>query len=87
MESERKDVLIISAEASSNLYAQRILEIWKESHPRLQAFGVGSSEMEALGFERLGKAEEMALVGAAEIIEHYSDIKKVFNRIFSGRYF
>ncbi|MBN8537809.1 MAG: lipid-A-disaccharide synthase [Deltaproteobacteria bacterium] len=81
MESERKDVLIISAEASSNLYAQRILEIWKESHPRLQAFGVGSSEMEALGFERLGKAEEMALVGAAEIIEHYSDIKKVFNRI------
>lgn len=81
MESERKEVLIISAEASSNLYAQRILEIWKESHPRLHAFGVGSSEMEALGFERLGKAEEMALVGAAEIIEHYSDIKKVFNRI------
>ncbi len=81
MESEKKEVLIISAEASSNLYAQRILEIWKENHPRLQCFGVGSSEMENLGFERLGKSEEMALVGAAEIIEHYSDIKKVFNRI------
>lgn len=37
--------------------------------------------MEALGFERLGKAEEMAVVGAAEIIEHYGELKKVFNNL------
>lgn len=78
---ENKQVLIISAEASSNLYAQRILESWKKNNQSVHAFGVGSPEMQALGFERLGKAEEMALVGAAEIIEHYSDIKKVFNNI------
>lgn len=81
MESSSKQVLIISAEASSNLYAQRILEKWKSQQKQVHAFGVGSADMEKLGFERLGKAEEMALVGAAEIIEHYSDIKKVFNHI------
>ncbi|NUM59481.1 MAG: lipid-A-disaccharide synthase [Bdellovibrionaceae bacterium] len=78
-----KQVLIISAEASSNLYAQRILEEWKSRKINIKAFGVGSVDMEKLGFERLGKAEEMALVGAAEIIEHYGDIKKVFNNILS----
>lgn len=78
---DQKQVLIISAEASSNLYAQRILELWKAKNKNVHAFGVGSADMERLGFERLGKAEEMALVGAAEIIEHYSDIKKVFNHI------
>lgn len=81
MMDKTKQVLIISAEASSNLYAQRILELWKKNNQMVHAFGVGSQEMEKLGFERLGKAEEMALVGAAEIIEHYSDIKKVFNQI------
>ena len=74
-------VLMISAEASSVLYAQRILEHWKNQGKPIDAFGVGSQEMQSLGFRRLGKSEEMAVVGAAEIIEHYSAIKKVFNEV------
>ncbi len=74
-------VLMISAEASSVLYAQRILELWKQQDRSVDAFGVGSNEMEAFGFRRLGKSENMAVVGAAEVIEHYSAIKKVFNEI------
>ncbi|UOF02410.1 lipid-A-disaccharide synthase [Bdellovibrio reynosensis] len=74
-------VLMIAAEASSVTYAQRILELWKKQGRKIHAFGVGSQEMEDLGFERFGKSEEMAVVGAAEVISHYSDLKKVFNRI------
>lgn len=37
--------------------------------------------MEAEGFERLGKSEEMAVVGAAEIFAHYSHLKGVFNSL------
>lgn len=72
---------MVAAEASSSLFAQRLLEHWKKTGKQVQAFGVGSDAMEALGFERLGKAEEMAVVGAAEIIEHYGELKKVFNNL------
>lgn len=74
-------VLIISAEASSVLYAQRLIEHWKLERSDLDLFGVGSNEMESLGFRRLGKSEDMAVFGLAEVIEHYSAIKKVFHSI------
>ena len=76
-----KEVLIVAAEASSSLFAQRLLELWKSQKKQIKAFGVGSREMQDVGFERLGKSEEMAVVGAAEIIEHYSHLKSVFNQI------
>lgn len=74
-------VLIVAAEASSVTYAQRILETWKSQGKKIHAFGVGSKAMEELGFERLGKSEEMAVVGLAEVIAHYSDLKVVFERL------
>ncbi len=73
------EVLIVAAEASSVIYAQRLLEYWQKTNTPIKAFGVGSKEMEKLGFERLGKAEEMAVVGAAEIISAYGRLKKVFD--------
>lgn len=74
-------VLFVAAEASSVTYAQRILEAWKKQGRKVHAFGVGSQEMEDIGFERLGKSEEMAVVGVSEIIAHYSELKAVFNNL------
>lgn len=74
-------VLIVAAEASSVTYAQRILETWKKQGRQVHTFGVGSQDMENLGFERLGKSEEMAVVGAAEIIAQYSHLKGVFDSL------
>ncbi len=74
-------VLIVAAEASSVTYAQKLIEHWKKGGRQIQSFGVGSPEMEALGFERLGKSEEMAVVGAAEIINHFSLLKSVFDNL------
>ncbi|MCX7977716.1 MAG: lipid-A-disaccharide synthase [Bdellovibrionaceae bacterium] len=74
-------VMIVAAEASSALFAQRLLEHWKTTRPELKAFGVGTHEMEALGFERLGKAEDMAVVGAFEIIQHYPLLRSVFDKL------
>lgn len=73
--------MIVAAEASSSLFAQRLLEHWKKTEPSLKAFGVGNQAMENLGFQRFGKAEEMAVVGVAEVIEHYSHLKKIFNSL------
>ncbi|MGZ3772640.1 MAG: lipid-A-disaccharide synthase [Pseudobdellovibrionaceae bacterium] len=74
-------ILIVAAEASSVTYAQRILETWKSQGRKIHAFGVGSQEMEKLGFERLGKSEDMAVVGIVEVIKHYNDLKGVFDSL------
>jgi lipid-A-disaccharide synthase len=74
-------IMIVAAESSSVHYAQRLLEFWKKQNVPIQAFGVGSREMEKMGFECLGRAEEMAVVGAAEIISQYKHLKSVFDRL------
>jgi len=74
-------VLLVAAEASSANFAQRLLEHWKNTNQDVQAFGVGSDAMEALGFERLGKSEEMAVVGVAEIIEHFGKLRSVLHAL------
>ena len=74
-------VLMVAAEASSALYAKRLLEHWRDSGKEVEAFGVGSKAMEELGFECLGRSEEMAVVGFQEVISHYSLIKGVFNQL------
>jgi lipid-A-disaccharide synthase len=76
-------VLIVAAEASSALYAQRLLEKWKRDGTPVRAFGIGSGDMESLGFERLGHSEELAVVGVQEVLAHLSDIVGVFNRLVS----
>jgi lipid-A-disaccharide synthase len=78
---QKKSVMIVAAEASSAHYALKLLRSWKVTHPHISCFGVGSQAMENEGFERLGRAEEMAVVGASEIIAQYSHLKSVFNRL------
>jgi len=86
----KPQVLIIAAEASSGLFAQRLIEHWKNDKndkseksgkKDLHFFGVGTPEMERIGFERLGKSEEMAVVGVVEVLEAYRHLKSVFNKI------
>jgi lipid-A-disaccharide synthase len=74
-------VLIVAAEASSGLFAQRLLEHWKNNAVAVDAYGVGTKAMEQLGFKRLGEAEKMAVVGIAEVVEAYSYLKSVFDSI------
>ncbi len=76
-----KSILIIAAEASSTPYAEQVIEHLKKLDPSLQFFGVGSKAMEKKGFECLGYAENLAVVGVVEVLKHYSEIKTVFDRV------
>lgn len=80
-EMNQNQVMIVAAEASSGLFAQRLIEFWQKEKRDLHAFGVGTDAMEAIGFERLGRSEEMAVVGASEILEHWDRLKAVFNKL------
>lgn len=74
-------ILIVAGEESSSVYAQRLLEHWQKIGHPMKAFGVGSLAMERLGMERIGKSEEMAVVGIQEVAAHFKDIYKVFHQL------
>lgn len=73
--------MIIAAEASSAHYAAQLMRYWHKNKLSVDIFGVGSAEMESLGQKRIGYSEDMAVVGLAEVVAHYSDLKKVFNNL------
>lgn len=74
-------ILIVAAEASSSLYALRLLEYWQKTKQPVQAFGIGSRDMEKSGFEIVGRAEELAVVGLIEVLAHWSKIKFTFESL------
>lgn len=78
---DRPRVLIVAGEASSSLYAQRLIEYWQSTKSPSQVpetFGIGSRAMESLGFRCLGRSEEMAVVGLQEVIKHFPLIRRVY---------
>lgn len=77
------EALIVAAEASSALYAKRLLEHWRGSENNVKAFGIGTRDMEALGFEVLGRSEELAVVGLQEVISNFGLIRRTFNSLVS----
>lgn len=77
----QNSVMIIAAEASSAHYAAQLMRYWHKNKLSVDIFGVGSAEMESLGQKRIGYSEDMAVVGLAEVVAHYSDLKKVFNNL------
>lgn len=78
---ESLNVFIVAAEASSAAYAKQLLQIWNQKNISWKASGIGSREMEALGFKILGRSEELAVMGLQEIIAHWGDIKKAFHAV------
>lgn len=73
--------MIIAAEASSAHYATKLIKLWKNQKRHIEFFGVGTQEMENLGFRRIGKAEDMAIVGIVEVIKHYGMLKATFDQL------
>lgn len=82
--SASRKILIVAAEASSCLYAQRLLQHWKKSGVQVDAFGIGDQAMADEGFRCLGRAEELAVVGIQEVVAHWSVIKKAFYDLLSA---
>jgi lipid-A-disaccharide synthase len=79
--ADSPSLLIVAAEASSSLYALRLLQHWRRSGTAVASFGIGSRAMEAEEFEIIGRAEEMAVVGIQEVLTRYREIRQVFLRL------
>jgi lipid-A-disaccharide synthase len=63
-----EELLIVAAEASADLHAARALEELHEIRPDIRAFGVGGPLLRAAGLEALYPAEELSVMGIAEVL-------------------
>ncbi len=79
--SAEPQVMMVAAEASSSLYAQRLIEHWKSRNLKVKTFGVGSRSMEKLGFEILGRSEDLAVVGIQEVLSNFGLIRQTFHAL------
>jgi len=62
------EVLIVAGEASADLHASRALEELRRLRPGVHAFGVGGPRLRAAGLEALAPAEEISVMGIAEVL-------------------
>ncbi|MBK9293236.1 MAG: lipid-A-disaccharide synthase [Oligoflexia bacterium] len=75
------EILIVSAEASSELYARRIIEESKRRNLDVHFFGIGSQGMQKLGCEVIEYSENMAVVGLWEVLAHWKTISAAFRNL------
>jgi lipid-A-disaccharide synthase len=62
------EILIVAAEASADLHAARALEELRRIRPDARAFGVGGPRLRAAGLETLFPAEDLNVMGFAEVL-------------------
>jgi len=62
------EILVVATEASADLHAARALEELRRLRPELHAFGMGGPRLAAAGLECLHRAEEMSVMGLAEVL-------------------
>ncbi len=62
------EILIVAGEASADLHASRALEELRRLRPGIRAFGVGGPRLREAGLEVLARAEEISVMGLAEVL-------------------
>jgi lipid-A-disaccharide synthase len=62
------EILIVAGEASADLHAARALEELVLLRPGVRAFGVGGPRLRAAGLEALAPAEDISVMGVAEVL-------------------
>ena len=72
-----EEILIVAAEASADLHAARALDELRTMRPGVRAFGVGGPHLRAAGIEALYPAEDLNVMGFAEVLPKVPRILEV----------
>jgi lipid-A-disaccharide synthase len=78
--AERK-IFISAGEASGEHYAAQLIPAIRKLLPNADFFGLGGKRMEALGFRRIVRAEDVAVMGITEIIRHIPRIYGEYRKL------
>ncbi len=82
-------ILISAGEASGELYGAQLIEALRQEaslrSPQLDLsfFGVGGEQMQHAGCELIVNADQIAVVGLAEVVEHLPRIFRLFRKVLA----
>jgi len=79
--SDKRKIFISAGEASGEHYAAQLIPAIRKLNPDIEFFGLGGQRMEALGFRRIVRAEDVAVMGITEIIRHIPKIYAEYRKL------
>lgn len=74
-------VFLSAGEASGEHYGAALISAIHRLVPNAEFFGLGGSRMESLGFRRIVRAEDVAVMGITEVILHMPHIYGEYRRL------
>jgi len=80
-EASLMDVLLVAGEASGDLHAANLLAALRRLEPAVNAFGVGGERLRAGGLECLARAEELSVMGLAEVVRDLPRLLALSRRV------
>ncbi|HTZ90440.1 MAG TPA: lipid-A-disaccharide synthase [Alloacidobacterium sp.] len=78
---DRRKIFISAGEASGEHYAAQLIPAIRNLAPDTEFFGLGGQRMETLGFRRIVRAEDVAIMGITEIIRHIPRIYGEYRKL------
>lgn len=75
-----KRYFIIAGEASGDMHGAELMRAMIALEPDSKYYGIGGPEMVAQGLETIARAEEMAVIGVAEVLKRLPFFFKVMKR-------
>jgi lipid-A-disaccharide synthase len=75
------EILIVAGEASADLHAARALTELRRLRPGLHAFGVGGPRLREAGLEPLAPAEDICVMGLAEVLPRIPRILSILRSL------
>jgi lipid-A-disaccharide synthase len=75
------NLLISAGEASGDLHGARLLAALRRRKPSLTAFGMGGGRLAAAGLERLARAEDLSVMGFAEVLERLPSVLRALSAL------
>ena len=74
-------IFLSAGEASGEHYGAQLITAIKQLDPNADCFGLGGQRMEALGFRRIVRSEDVAHMGITEVIRHMPGIYAEYRRL------
>lgn len=79
--SRKPKIFISAGEASGEHYGTLLIPALRGLAPDAEFFGLGGQRMEGLGFRRVVRAEDVAVMGITEVIRHMPRIYGEYRRL------
>lgn len=76
-EHGRRDVVMVAGEASGDLLGADLIEGLLQRYPRARFVGIGGPAMQAAGLEAWYPADDLAIMGLAEVVRHLPRLLKI----------